>query len=313
MKKAALFTCIALTGAVIANDSTTLTTRPALQNTNQMRVSAEALLWRTEQGGTEWAYDETDAGVTTYKDVNFGWNWGFRVAAGIDINQDQWDTTLAYTWFRAEKNSKAAQPGGVSSVIGADFGNDSAAAKWHVEYNGLDWNLGGNYMVKTQLSLRPHAGVKFGWINQNMRQSFVNTDATTDSIHGKSKFFGVGPSAGVASNWNFAEGFNLFGDLSSALMWGNFNIHQHGYSDIDDAVVTSRNLSRNYVAPMISTILGFGWATNFNDDAARFTVNLGYELQYWFRQNQFMNTNTNTRLSQDLAFQGGTLEFRFDF
>lgn len=314
MYKTSLLALVALTASVMADDGAAVSTRPALVNSNEMRVSADALLWRTEQGGTEWATQQ-DTSSVSYKDVNFGWNWGFRVAVGMDIDQDEWDTNLSYTWFQAHKHSKAAGDANVYSIANPALGGvNSASAKWHIDYNGLDWDVGGNYMVRTHLAMRPHVGVKFGWINQDVHSSFVGT-TTTVNPHLKSKFFGVGPSSGVTSKWNFAEGFNLFGDLSGALMWGNFDIKQSAATTTAGVTTTRsfKNLSRNYVAPVLSTVLGLGWATNFNNDASRFAVNLGYELQYWFRQNQFITGNTNARVAEDLAFQGGTLEFRFDF
>lgn len=318
MKKAVLFTCMASIGSVVANDSAALTTYPTLQNSNQMRVSADALLWRTEQGGTEWAIEEDFlAQVTSYKDINFGWNWGFRVAVGLDVDRDEWDTNLSYTWFHAHQNSKVSGEDNVTSIPTTSL-FDSGGIKWHIDYSGLDWDLGGNYMVRTHLAMRPHVGLKFGWINQNIHAAYRSSinDVREEDTFLKSKFFGVGPSSGVTSKWNFAKGFNLFGDLSGALMWGNFKISEYADETDEDGLTTRsnyKNLSRNYVVPVLSTVLGLGWTTNFNNEASRFTVNLGYELQYWFRQSQFMNVNTDTRLGQDLAFQGGTLELRFDF
>ena len=63
--------------------------------------------------------------------------------------------------------------------------------------------------------------------------------------------------------------------------------------------------------------IGVVFEDNFADDAYHFMIKLGYEGQYWWRQNQLPefdgSTNGFHTASEDIAMQGLTFEMRLDF
>jgi hypothetical protein len=147
------------------------------------------------------------------------------------------------------------------------------------------------------------------------------------------KFWGIGPSGGIDTRWYLAtfgcgNNISLFGDFSAALMWGRFKVTEQevepGFNiagNVNHINITGINT--HLIVPMLQAQLGLGWDTSFYDDCFHFALNLGYEIQYWFRQNQMLNILPNLyfsqiyyiyeRQSEDLRFHGLTANLRIDF
>jgi hypothetical protein len=123
--------------------------------------------------------------------------------------------------------------------------------------------------------------------------------------------------------------FSIFGDVSGALMYGHFK-NSHSETGLTAAGAATggfspSGLNRNLMVPVLTGILGLAWDFCFSCDSMHLGIRAGYELQYWFRQNQrFSNFNTAglgesvaapryTRTTGDLALQGLTIDVRFDF
>lgn len=277
--------------------------------------------------------------------VDFDWDWGFRVGIGYNFEFDEWDTALSYTWLHTEKTDQYSldqnsAPSGIpvgfpkiTSLITAPAVNsdlhtpvnsfDFGKISWEVHFNCLDWELGRNYHVSKHLALRPHAGIKGAWINQHIDGRFRQTEFSNTHTFYKidNDFWGVGPSGGVNTQWRFCNDkrhfFSIFADFAGALLYGHFDVDENNFDQAVPGVGFGEqkfsNFDRNLVAPMLQTAMGFGWDMNFNKDKCHVGVKLGYELQYWFRQNQIVTPFSLERLDGDLAMQGGTLDLRFDF
>lgn len=364
MKKTSLVALVALTASVMADDMGKSNNKDADQKAAQreqqmaqrpdsgmMNVSSYPLMdsckwdffadvtyWRAEQGGTEWAFvnqDVTDDGVAfgegNVKEVNFKWDWGFKVGVGYnDWTHDEWDMQLYYTWFRANKKDSAAitTTSALSAIDGGidpffTFPNNIGASPfqsgqidWKINYSMFDLDLGRGYMVSKHLAMRPHVGVKGGWIDQKIAGSFTSFTGLTTAYTAKNNFWGVGPSGGVSTKWELGNWethfFSLFGDFSGAWMWGHWTVH-HSFDD--EALVPQRftGLNKDLGALMVQAFMGFGWETNLGDDSFHLGVRLGYEVQQWFNQNQMFPPDEGFRYNYDLTLQGGTLDFRFDF
>lgn len=351
MKKSSLVALVALTASVMADDmgksSKEMNGQPMQRaDGGMMNVSsypmidshkwdlfADLTLWRAEQGGTEWSaenIDDNGVGETTFKKTDFDWDWGFKVGIGYNMmKHDQWDMQLYYTWFRAEQETNAgiAVPAtltattgvdpfftGASDVNGSVF--QSGENHWHIHYNMFDWELGRGYMVSKHLALRPHVGVKGGWIHQKVHGHFNTFNNVETTYEAKNNFWGVGPSGGINTKWELGNYethyFSLFADFAGAWMWGHWDVHHESFDDTGVAQ-KSNNLSRDLGAVMLQGFMGFGWDTNFHDDRCHFAMRLGYEVQHWFNQLQFFPPGNAFRYNYDLTLQGGTLDFRFDF
>lgn len=308
-------------------------------NCTNIDVFAGLLIWSAKESGSEnWAEVITSSGSTLncdIRDVDFGWNAGFRVGLGYGMRYDAWDTQFYYTWFRTRgKDHVSSTPGTVFSPFIGNFYIDnpngagisgiayeSAGVHWTIHFNIFDWELGRNFWVSHALSLRPFVGIKGGWIDQAIHTKWENSNRSgAEFFHIgrenlKNNFWGVGPSGGLNTKWDLIvkenNSFNLFGDFSGSIMWGHWSFGDVFKNDIQQEVVIKLS-DINSGATMLRAFMGFGWDANFSCDRFHFSTRLGYEMQFWFDQLQFYSFDTG-RLNNELTLQGGTLEFRFDF
>lgn len=366
MKKTILFSALALTASVFADgemiaayqkDKGQAQQMNNSQNGNNMQMNvvtltsarpesdngwyifADALYWHADVGQTDWAVKNPDTGVvpTTYNvhELDFKWSWGFKVGLGVNMDHDAWDSNLYYTWFHTENSNQAgvdASTGLVTDTMGTYGTYTSGKAKWDIHFSMFDWELGRWYYTSKNLAIRPHVGIKGGWIDQNIHLSL--TDAaipsapTSANERFKNNFWGVGPSAGVNTMWVLGSAgsamdhrFCLFGDFGGALMYGHFEVKNNQTYTSSAGAVTGgahvKGLDRNRAVAMLQGMMGLSWDTAFNRGRNHFMMKVGYELQYWFRQNQLYRLMPNTaesRVSEaTLALQGLTAELRFDF
>jgi hypothetical protein len=300
---------------------------------------ADLLVWTARESGSDnWAEVINSKGTSTtcdIRDVRFDWNAGIRVGLGYGMKHGQWDTQLYYTWFRTDgSDSVSSNPGSVFSPFLGNFYIDNpsgagisgvayqkARVHWTINFNMFDWELGRACWVSKALSLRPFIGLKGGWIHQSIHSTWQNPDRSgaeffeTGRENLKNNFWGIGPSAGLNTTWNFAirqnHSFSLFGDFSGAIMWGHWTFGDTYKNDIHQEVVI-KSSRFNSGASMLRTLMGLEWDALFNRQRFRFVTRLGYEMQFWLDQLQFYSFDAG-RLSNELTFQGGTLEFRFDF
>ena len=365
MKKKVLFSLLALTASAFADgDMIAAQVKSDMQsNMNQQQMPnvvtltsarpesdngwylfADALYWRADVGNTDWSFKNTDVNAVdevvrgpNHK-LDFKWSWGFRVGIGANIDHDMWDTNFYYTWFRSENSNSVGtdgpnelavdNQGSVGNAGPSTRGVSQGKIEWNIHYSMFDWELGRWFHVSRSLSLRPHVGIKGGWINQKVNRDWTINRTTEGEADLENDFWGVGAAGGFNSTWMLGHvgrhHFSLFGDFAGALMYGHFDVDHKEEVEINEVVVGGnniRNLDRNLAVPMLQAMFGLGWDLPFNRDRCHFGLKVGYEFQYWFRQNQMLNIKNGSpantvqywRNSDDLALQGLTVDFRFDF
>ncbi len=305
-------------------------------------IFADALGWyASEQASAVWA-DIIKIGNNTSsftaQDLDFDWDFGFRVGAGRNLEYDQWDTQLYWTWFRTDAHqSKRLSPEFISVLGGvlvteeihpeffaADLSSafsQSATIRWSLLFNMIDWELGRNYWISKGLSLRPFIGIKGGWIHQSIHVKYDNliiSSALTDisaNEQVKNNFWGIGPVGGVNTKWklrNFGTHYpSLFGDFSAATLWGTWKCSDV-YKQTNGSQINVHTSNSTLGALMFRGFLGIGWDVDFNKGKSHFATRLGYEMQLWVNQLR-VATSQLVRLHGDLTLQGVTFNCRFDF
>lgn len=294
-------------------------------------VSADFMAWlASEEVSSIWAdVIATDDNVTNINvpGFNFKWDYGFRLGVGSQLSHDQWDTVFYWTRFRTgacHSISPILQLIPAQEFFAGFLSGDnpsSMSATWCLSFNLADWELGRRYCMSHGLSARPFLGIKAGWINQliNARYNGLIIDEAFTNNYGnerlKNNFFGIGPSAGVNSQWNLcncgSQFFSLFGDFSSALLWGTWtccDVYTNTLSYTSS--VNTKNSSLGALA--FRGFMGIEWDININADKSHITAKIGYEMQFWLNQLR-INTFQLQRLQEDLTLQGITFSCRFDF
>ncbi|MCB1109858.1 MAG: MOMP family protein [Chlamydiia bacterium] len=316
-------------------------------------ISFDVLFWKTRVGGTEYAYTDQDPVGTLpvkgrKKSMEFDWDWGLRVGLGYNFDHDSWDVRAQYTWWetsgsdsvRAGLNSSVIPLRGSSflttapaqnQTVGEFFYCTSAKSMYDLDYQAVDLELGRDYYISSTVSLRPFWGLKTAWIDQEQRTRYTGGELTINqgvnvlglqgnTVHVKedSDFWGLGPRTGIDTRWYMGNQLSIFGNVSGALLLGHFDVdHKERYSAVEDARIRL-HANRNAFSPMVNFQLGMRYDTYLHHDQHHIGIGLGFEAEYWWRQNQMLKIDNFSELkyerySEDIAFYGITLDFRWDF
>lgn len=336
--------------------ATTAIARPILENgcdqccTNWF-LQLSILYWRAKVNGTDFAYSIANSNAQfpmsgRLKGMEFDWDWGLKADIGYNLPHDGWDLSLGYTWFdtHGSKRSAAARNNSVVPLQGtSSITNPNgyfayctrAKSQFDFVLNSLDLEMGRYYYVSEHLALRPQFGAKAGWVKLQQVVRYTGgvigtanapsgLDVNTARVKGRNQFFGIGPRAGTFTSWHICRNFSLFGNITAALLYGNFNVlHKDNYSLLK--CINDIKLSDKFHAfiPNLEFQIGVQFDRYFNEDKnhARFQINL--DTQYFWRINQMLRANqilslgspvTNySHISEDLGMYGITATFRLDF
>lgn len=302
-----------------------LSDRPLCQDRN-VDIFADALYWYTSET-IDWAFtlDSNQNFVDThYKTISFDWKPGFRVGVGYNMQHDEWDSQISYTWFQAQAKDQAS--GNVTSAFLAARLSllepfHAGKISFNLHYNMVDWDLGRSFLVSNCLSFRPFIGAKGGWINQKIHAVWTTPNFAglgflySASENVKNNFRGGGPKGGVNGKWILGNGekhiFSLIGNFAAAYMWGQWKLKD----EFIDLFFTQTSIpmgNRNFGALMFQALMGLGWDFNFDKDHSHLSLKVGYEIQDWFNHFQVF-TDTSGTQNSDLILQGLTCNLRFDF
>jgi hypothetical protein len=329
-----------------------VTARPEVEGSNWF-ITFDLTYWHTKLGGTEYAYSVHD--ITTrfpvngdVKDHDFGWDIGFKGGLGYKTPHDSWDIYARYTWYETEDTSSSFKSS-PSTLIPLTFTEPIPAShvKSHadVDYNNVELELARSYFISSKLSFRPHFDIKSTWVDitQNIIYAISNVTSTYRAIIGlnfKTKqrvnFWGIGPRAGIDSQWHLGYGFHIFGDVAASILYGKFSTLQRDFIPFiiapyldNERAFKMRHKFHRYV-PFAQMFLGLGWERFINNDKQHIGLKAGYEVQYYWRINQIHQPEElnfargggeslpSTRFqfekqSEDLMFYGITAEARLDF
>lgn len=296
--------------------------------------SADALYWKIFEGGAEYLvtnvsqFGSTNENETPLQSgmrkANFDWKWGYRIGAAYYLPHDDWDIELQFTRYETQAHDAFQSENTLGVLIGPAitgifaFGSE---IDWHIKYSTLDFTIGRSFFLNPLFAIRPHIGIRGAWIHQNIHAFF---DQISDlipvelqlqvPIDTKNHFSGVGPVAGVDTQWFFDKHWSFFSQFSAELLYGKFEVdYDLSFRGIP---IFEIDADTNRIVPAVQTILGLGWQTDFQDHCYHLAIQFGYELQIWWRQNQQPSFDTLVnwvRYSEDLSLHGATIDVRIDF
>lgn len=319
-----------------------------------------------------------------YEHMSFKWDVGVRVGLGYYFEHDNWDVYAAWTHIhnKASKtidesvnpnlnatvssgpataaNTQTLFPTWSSALVtlnpapaSADptrNGNLTASgvdAHWKLKLDLIDAELGRLFFAGRWLTVRPHFGLRGGWIKQTFDVDYTNvigsgqtgTDnlITFDDIDMKNDFKGIGVRAGIDTQWHFCSGVCFYGDAAVSVLYGRYNISQQE-TNIQDSFATVSNLllsttdNFNDSKAITDLALGLCWQPDLSCmcNTMRFTLAAGWEHHMFFNQVQLKRVYTvnyqtpsispnspswtnYVREMGDLSTQGVTVTARFEF
>ena len=312
--------------------------RPAVKDGWGVFITADALLWQPRENGLEYATKVDGAQFTgahsKEKSPRFSWDWGFRVGLGYNMEHDQWDLYLNWTWLRGKSHHHNTANAGSGEVIlprWSDPGSlggataSSASAHWKLRLNVLDLELGREFYVSKWVTVRPHMGLRTAWIKQtyDVDYSGLNINGVAREIDMRNKYWGLGVRGGVNTDWGLGGGVSIYGNAAISILYGFFSVSKQESLELTSGAAFNNitNLSDFYhVSRAITDLqLGLRYDYMFCDDRYHFGIQAGWEHHMFFGQNQFiLNVDdvahgVTVANQGDLTMQGWTLNVRFDF
>lgn len=270
-------------------------------------------------------------------DLNFKYKPGFKVGLGMTLDYDNWDTYLQYTWLRGSHHASASvDPTNAFITIWPAWqmvpGSNqpqyvTGEETWKLGLDFIDWDLERHYYVGTNLTFRPFFGVRAAWIRQNVRVDYINITANrialwpSTSIFQNSNSRGLGPRAGVNTNWMLGRGVRIYGNGELDILcteYTKLRAHQES-SETTASHYTVRQNDAFRLKTHLEMVLGFGWGCDFGKSNRRIDLSADYGFQVFFNQNMFRNFESDQNIGKSISpngnlyIQGLTATLRLDY
>lgn len=299
------------------------------------------------QDNMNYAISKTDVARTgpplNGKVVNtdFDWHPGVKVGAGFNTDFDDFEVYAEWMHYISKNRGSVIRPTGgnlfptTGVTIGSGINTATAAnarTTWSLVFNSLDLMLGRNCYNGRNLTMDLVYGPSGVWIEQEFNNQYEgvndnNGGQNTTRTFSDYSSWGIGPKAGIKSNWLLGLGFKFFGNASASLLYTRFNSKTQMINPdiVEDMagrsgdVVTSVRMDRySTLRPNATAELGFGWGSYFDDDNWHVELAVSYEYQLYWEQNANMVVLDDIQRGKfitdgDLSIHGGAFSLRFDF
>lgn len=250
------------------------------------------------------------------------WDPGFRIGIGYNSQCDGWDVSLYWTYYHNKETDKVSS--GLTSLatgttdiiflpqeeqsllinpwVNASFGPyfdgaitfDEVSARWSLNYNQIDLELGKKYWVSQCFNVRPFTSLRAAWTRTrfltNSSRNNVNLFFNFQDEF-KNRNWGIGFSAGIEPAWYIWGNFAIFAKLDAALLWGEFkgtNNEDYSYerlitTDIVNWTFTNSSVARFYkMMPILDVGIGLRWEERWWKNRIRSSFDFGWENHIWF-------------------------------
>lgn len=269
-------------------------------------VHGAFLIMQAKEDGMDFALRNSNGAVLpitqgetlgfTHDNSDYGYNPGVRFGLGFYLHHDAWSIDFDWTWLNiSQRTSYSANNGGILLPLWAmpfspATGGTSwthVAGVWHSHYNTLDARLGKPYHVSRDFILKPHFGIRAGWIDQHFGVNYQGVfNAQSGMVaSGDNDFWGVGARCGLESEWIVGKGWQLFGNVAGSMLFGKFDITQSlpfGAGSANIGYDLENKFYQN--VPNMEMQLGIAWNKYFNKDKYRIGIAAAYEFHEWFDQ-----------------------------
>jgi hypothetical protein len=303
---------------------------PRVENGADVFITADLIYWDMTQKGLSFAESIPISGDQTqgrifYPEFNF--DAGFQVGLGLQLGHDGWDIYTNYTWFHPETHSKSFQDESLDLSY-TQVGNPNkpytfGKMDFDIKFDVIDFEIGRNYFISEDLTLRPFYGLKVVWNKQLTTQIFDDFIDNIYYIKNTQKAFGIGFRTGVNSCFKINDNWSLYGNLAFDAISNSVKNFLNSYDDFENP---NTLLAQYYdkqvtIQPITEISMGILWDLWSDSQEYHLGVSAGYDFQYWNNNlyskfpifsddNQIIGTE---RKSGDLSIQGLNIRLRFDF
>ena len=294
--------------------------------------TGDFLYWHTKIGGTEVAYQFVMNSIGIKEEekeqkekLEFAWDFGFRASLSLNFPKVAWDLLAKGTYYHTQdvqnENKKFQAP--LLQLKGDLLTADKKTTnQTKILYENLNIESGNHYAVGRFLDIRTLVGVKWATINQSEVVKYTfSKDSIAFNVKDNCDFLGVGPRIGIGTKWNLFGGINFSLDLSSSILYAGIDANHTEQmprdSHFHDIDIESK---AHLFCPTAELFLGLAW--NLDNESTHFVLSLGYEAEYFWRENQSLRVEDKASdrnrlqivpVAENITFYGATLKVRLAF
>jgi hypothetical protein len=273
------------------------------------------------------SFTTTGEAIQSIIPMNWKYKPGFQVSLGYSTDYDNWDFHGEYTWFHNKQTRSVYQPLSKGVALLPNFGYppldvaittiyERANQTWKLNMDLLDLDMGRWFYSGTQLTVRPYAGARVAWINQNL--NVLYTIGTTNLGYiASSHSWAIGPRGGLDLNWNIGCGFRFITNAAADILFTRYTKINHRATSSTNPPFNTNVKDVNALRTHFDAMLGMGWGTYLCNHEWHFDINAGYEFQVFMDQNMLAQTQygpiNHALQSGNLYIHGLTLKARLDF
>lgn len=212
------------------------------------RANEEGIQLGTEEAFEVFSNDPTPLRTTVInkshvKHPNFKYDPGFRLGLINACACDCYDIAFNWTHFHTKAKAHGETDPDNTTTSGVLFFSDwerligpnpfAARARYTLNLDLLDLELGRKFYVSNCFVLRPSIGLRGVRIDQNYRVESVSNLATatdpffdfTSEVKSRSDFLAIGPRVGVDVEVHLGCGLAIFGQAAGSIVFGKFDNH----------------------------------------------------------------------------------------
>ncbi|MBS0653731.1 MAG: hypothetical protein JSR39_09460 [Verrucomicrobia bacterium] len=294
---------------------------------------ADPVYWQAHEDGlayvTESNSSTTLAPHSKAENLHFDWDFGFEVGFGYRIPHDLWSFSLELKHIHTNAHGhKTAGEGKalfplwkLPDAQDPSFAHE-AKAHWRLHLGLLDLIMKKDWRPSKTCIIAPVLGLRSAWIRQKYNLFYLGGSLLPDreeQFSMKNKFWGIGPSIGMRSSWEFAHRWSVFGDIMASILYGEFYLHQAEWAlPSKSKILGIHEIFRSSVTTSDLT-LGVRWETEWKGTLKKLSLELAWDQIFLYAQNQFIRFTDPSALGifasnqGDLSLQGYHIGARFDF
>ncbi|NGX50982.1 MAG: hypothetical protein K1060chlam2_00836 [Chlamydiae bacterium] len=215
-----------------------------------------------------------------------------RNSLGLQESGGDEGTLFDWDWgYRVGAGVHLPLVGGTLAGSYTHFGTEDRRDR--IDYDSVDIELRSSSFLSRFLGMETLLGARRVWLDQE----YKGRDSAS--------FDGIGPRVGGRLKWYILSGASLLAEVTGSLLYGETHVKQ---SDLKG--------SSHLFAANLSFFVGLGW--DIYSTATHFGLALGYEAEYYWRQNRMIEVEGRPRMqigvkADDLAFYGATLKATIEF
>lgn len=295
------------------------------------------LFWQASEEGLEYTLKQTGSNVlgveAELNPLYFPYENGFRLGGGMVFEGNDWQMqvnwTRFYNFFRqADEQNFSGTPSLLAlwmhPVVDDYLGWSHAHLGWDLKFDVLDFQLLRVGFANMHFSVVPSMGLKRAWIKQDFHVRYQRAYSSVSGllsnafydVRYKNDFRSIGPSLGLETQLWMIGGLNISAAAEASLLYGELSLHRTDVSSQFASIDLSEKIHR--FKPVAKGLIALEWMRTFHN-AIRVLFCIGYEVQYWWGQNQlpsFVSSSlppSEFRANGALTLKGLNLHARFDF